>query len=536
MENSILDQLRLTYKPKLPRILQNYAMLAAEALSEEDESALVRDKFPLTGNQGNVDFKERREPFSHAPLRVGVVLSGGQAPGGHNVITGIFDGLASRYPGSVLIGFLDGPSGIVNHRWKELTVEVVRAFRNMGGFDMIGSGRTKIETPEQFAAARAIVQELDLDGLVIVGGDDSNTNAAFLAEDFKSHGLKTRVVGVPKTIDGDLKNAWIQTSFGFDTACKTYAETIGNLARDTLSAKKYYYFIKLMGRSASHIALECALQTQPNYAIISEEVEALKKTLGDIVNEIADVICERANHGKDYGIILIPEGLLEFIPQCKTLIQELNALVSCSSGTAERAEISQALTEKSKACFDTFPKEIQQQLLLDRDPHGNVQVSKIETERLLMDLVKKELNARAIAGTYRGTFAPQPHFCGYEGRSCLPSNFDAHYCYALGHVAVLLIGENLTGFMACVGRLTAPVEEWEIGGAPLVNMIHEETRKGKTKLVIKKALVELQGGAFKDFSSRRASWIADDAYLYPGPIQFFGPSDLTDSVCKTLFY
>lgn len=544
----MLEKTRLSYTPKQPNCLLDFRWLTPRFIkSPELHKDVHPSPFPLTGGQLPVVFENSGKDSSHTPKRFGVVFSGGQASGGHNVISGVFDGLSKKHPGSTLLGFLNGPEGIVKNSWKILTTEIIDLYRNMGGFDMIGSGRTKIETPEQFAAARAVVQELDLDALVIVGGDDSNTNAAFLTENFRAHSLKTCVVGVPKTIDGDLKNQWIETSFGFDTACKTYAETIGSLARDAVSAGKYYYFIKLMGRSASHIALECALQTQPNYALISEEVAKKRFSLCDIVKEISDIVCRRSEQKKDYGVVLIPEGLLEFIPECKALIVELNALLADGSSHVKAMDLSsqgenkigyicEFLTTASKTFYQTLPQEIQLQLILDRDPHGNVQVSKIETERLLMQLVSQELKHRKTAGGYKGSFSPQPHFCGYEGRSCLPSNFDAHYCYALGHAAVLLASAELTGYMACVRRLAALAEDWEVCGIPLETMMHQEVRKGKPQWVIRKTLVDIEGAPFRSFVNKRTGWVVADAYLHPGPIQFYGPQNLADSITKTLAF
>lgn len=544
MTNSQLEFCRLAYRPLRPQLLQNLHRLKAveRPFSGTHPCSAF---FPFTGCLPLLAFEVQEAKKESDALRIGVVLSGGQAAGGHNVIAGAFDSLLATSPGSSLIGFLNGPSGILKLQWKQLDAHTIDGYRNMGGFDMIGSGRTKIETPEQFAAAREAVQALKLDGLLIIGGDDSNTNAAFLAEDFEAHGLKTTVVGVPKTIDGDLKNEWIEASFGFDSACKSYSEIIGNLARDALSAKKYYYFIKLMGRSASHIALECALQTRPNLTLISEEVALKGQTLHDLACEISDVICKRAEHGKDYGVILIPEGILEFIPECKRLIQELNALLVAGSthavqlsqlhgNSAKISYLGEALSPSAKKCYQTMPPQIQQQLFLDRDPHGNVQVSKIETERLFMQLAGDELGRRKSAGQYKGTFSPQPHFCGYEGRSCFPSNFDAHYCYALGHVATLLVGAQRNGYMAWISGLASPVEEWAIGGIPLISMMHEEVRKGELKLVLKKALVDLQGPVFQSFKEQRDQWVVDDAYAYPGPMQFFGPCSLVNAITKTL--
>jgi pyrophosphate--fructose-6-phosphate 1-phosphotransferase len=479
------------------------------------------------------------------PLRVGVVLSGGQASGGHNVITGLFDALKRLNPESRLFGFLNGPAGIIKNQQIELTSELLNSYRNQGGFDLIGSGRTKLEAQSDLEAAEKAVASLSLDGLVIIGGDDSNTNAALLAEYFCRKKVACSVVGVPKTIDGDLKNSAIEASFGFDTACKTYAELIGNLMRDALSAKKYYYFVKLMGRSASHIALECALQTHPNWTLIGEEVAQKKQTLEQLVSQLADLIASRAEAQKNYGVFLIPEGILEFIPEVKMLIVELNQLLAGDSiyvaaleklGSSEQKVeyISRFLTPESQRCCRTFPTEIQAQLLIGRDAHGNVQVSKIETERLFIDLVKKELKKRAKLGAYSGSFSPQPFFLGYEGRACLPTNFDAQYCYALGHVAALLINQKKTGYICSIRNLHLPTEQWEAGAEPLTTMIGFEDRHGQTKPVIAKAYVDLHGGPFKQFSAQREAWKMEDQYRYPGPIQFFGPTALTDATTITL--
>lgn len=537
---SPLQTYRLHYQPKLPRLLQDVTALAPiREIQDFTPSPFLSELFAYTRQQPFLAF-EKREKTPSAPIIVGVVLSGGQAPGGHNVIAGLFDALKKWHPHSRLIGFLDGPSGIVKNKSIEITQDLLARYRNQGGFDIIGSGRTKIETKEQFLAAEETAKALDLDGLVVIGGDDSNTNAAFMAEHFAKAGLKTRVVGVPKTIDGDLKNEYIQISFGFDTACKTYSEIIGNILKDALSAKKYYYFIKLMGRSASHITLECALQTHPNMALISEEIEAEAHSLTYIVNQIADMICLRAEKGKNYGAILIPEGIIEFIPEFKRMIQDLNHLLASDQIHVKKMEslherdakiqyMTDQLQEDSRACFISLPADIQEQLMLDRDPHGNVQVSKIETERLLISLVEKELDRRKQQGLYKGKFAAQPLFCGYEGRSGLPSNFDSQYCYALGFVAALLIETGATGYLACVRHLTQPVEEWTILGIPIFNLLHLEIREGKKKAVIRKALVDLQGKPFSYFQSQRKQWMEKDDYLCPGPIQFEGPAELTES-------
>lgn len=515
--SSLLQKLRLDFIPQKPSILKHIKSLKAVPVeSSHVHDSELKKLFPNLETLPYLNF-EVKPNGSPIPKKVGVVLSGGQAPGGHNVIIGLFDGLKELNKESNLIGFLGGPSGIIEKTTKVLDKAFLDPFRNTGGFDMIGSGRTKIETPEQFASAEKVCRELDLDGLVIIGGDDSNTNAALLAEYFKTQNCKTIVVGVPKTIDGDLKNDRIETSFGFDTACKVYSEIIGNLARDALSAKKYWFFVKIMGRSASHVALECALQTHPNITLIGEEIESKNKTLEQIVNEIVAVINERASKGKNYGVIVIPEGIIEFIPEFKQLIKELNQLLASGKGVDQ-------LSEQSAHLYQMLPELIQKQLLLDRDPHGNVQVSKIETERLILDLVKAKVPK----------LNPQPLFCGYEGRSCFPSNFDCQYCSALGEVAALLINSGASGYMACVSDLALPVSDWKCGGVPLVSMMHMEERKGKSKPVIKKALVDLRGKAFEYFSANRSKWAIEDDYVYAGPIQYFGPAALTEAITLTL--
>lgn len=541
---SSLDRLRRTFIPVLPHCLQKLSALSfvKEALPTKTDSA-VKKVLSRTADQPLLSLATNDTPQAKA-LKIGVVLSGGQAAGGHNVITGLYDALKKFSVDSQLIGFLNGPSGIIEGDTMELTQEIVDQYRNLGGFDMIGSGRTKIEKEEQFAAAQNTAVTLGLDGLVIIGGDDSNTNAALLAEYFVSHGTATRVVGVPKTIDGDLKNSHIEVPFGFDSATKTYSEMIGNIARDALSARKYYFFIKIMGRTTSHVALECALKTHPNYTIISEEVAEKKKTLKQLVQEMCDVVCERAQKGKNYGMLLIPEGAIESIPEFKTLIDELNDLLSkkehalsleCAKDpNAQLNYILEQLSLPSKECYQTLPTEIQLQLILDRDPHGNVQVSKIESERLFIALVKEELQRRKTTGSYSGKFSAQPLFCGYEGRSCLPSNFDASYCYVLGHVAALLVLSGATGYMSCVRNLTAPVEEWKVAGIPISTMMVMEKRKGKMMPVIQKALVELEARPFAIFASKREQWKIEDDYIYPGPIQFFGPHEIANSISITL--
>ncbi|WP_059358918.1 diphosphate--fructose-6-phosphate 1-phosphotransferase [Parachlamydia acanthamoebae] len=547
--HSSLQKRRLAYLPRLPEILRSLTRLVPlfEAENHENELPLpVVQLFSKTIDQQLLRFVEG-ENKTHRPLNVGVVFSGGQASGGHNVISGLFDALKLLNPESKVFGFLNGPAGIINNQSMEITAEILKNFRNLGGFDLIGSGRTKIESPDQFQAALKAVQGLHLDGLLIIGGDDSNTNAAFLAEYFLAKGCKTCVVGVPKTIDGDLKNESIEVSFGFDTACKTFSQTIGSILTDCLSAKKYYFFIKLMGRSASHITLECALQTHPNLTFIGEEIAAQQKTLKDIVRQITDMICLRAEKKKNYGVILIPEGLIEFIPEVKTLIQELNTLLASSLPHLKEIEARPKASDKieyiikklsipSQECFSLLTQDIQLQLLMGRDPHGNVQVAKIETERLLIALVSQALAQRKKTGTYVGNFSAQPLFYGYEGRSCLPSNFDSQYCYALGHVAALLVNAKLTGYMSCVTDLSLPVEQWGIGATPLIKMMGMEERNGELKPVIQKSLVNLQGKPFAIFSQERDKWILEDLYCDPGPIQFFGARDETDQIPLTLEY
>lgn len=520
---------RQQYQPALPPALKEIPQLKsvpAESFSYDEALAAL---FPHLKALSAIKFEKSDKATSPKPLRVGVVFSGGQAPGGNNVISGLLDALQSISNSSLLIGFLGGPSGLIEGRSKVLTPEIIAAYRNLGGFDLLGSDRTKLEAQTQ-ASVLKNVQALDLDGLVIIGGDDSNTNAALLAEYFVAQGAKTQVVGIPKTIDGDLKSSQIEASFGFDTATKVYSDIIGNLSRDSLSAKKYYFFVKLMGRTASSIALECALQTHPNCTLIGEEILREGKTLSDIVTHLADLICERSKISKEYGVVLIPEGLLEFIPDCQKLIQELGTLTDTHSIEA----IVNRLSPEAKKCFQAMPEAIRQQLLLDRDPHGNLQVSKIETERLLIEMIKTELQKRSASGTYKGKFNPQPLFCGYEGRSCAPSNFDANYCYALGHVAAALIHNECTGYMAAVKNLALPVEHWQPMGVPLLSMMGFEVRKGKQKVVIRKALVNLNERPFATFKENRTAWALNDDYRYPGAIQYFGPAEVTERITFTL--
>ena len=532
---SRLQKLRLEYRPVLPGVLEN---LSALHFSTQEETGAVADAdeiralFPKTFGRpvmkGAVG--ALRE---HTPLRVGVVFSGGQAAGGHNVIAGLFDALQKLHSENRLLGFLGGPGAIIEGKIAEITQEGLECYRNQGGFDLIGSGRTKIETEEQLSGALKTVLDLNLDGLVVIGGDDSNTNAATLAEFFLKNGAKTSVIGVPKTIDGDLKNPFVATSFGFDTATKIYSEMVGNIARDALSAKKYTHFIKLMGRSASHITLECALKTHPNITLIGEEIAEKEMSLRAITEMCADIIAARSEQGRDYGIVLIPEGLIEFIPEMRALIDQLNALAA-EGGDLKVNKVSEQLNGEAASCFEELPEEIQKQLLLDRDPHGNVQVSKIETEKLLILAVEKQLSERKKAGTFKGKFAAQAHFFGYEGRSAFPSNFDAQYCYSLGYIAAALIDQKLTGYMASVQGLDRPSEDWEISGLPITMLMNMEMRSGKKKAVIQKALVELNGKGFRFLKDSRDEWALNDHYRYPGPIQFFGERELTDVIPMTL--
>lgn len=542
-KESLLGKLRKEYKPKLPQILKDIALLELEkkgAVKKVNDSKL-KEIFPKIFEQQIARFKKGAKK-NYAPMKIGVVFSGGQAAGGHNVIAGIFDALKALNSKSTLIGFLNGPSGIIDCKYIEITEKLLSGYRNQGGFDLIGSGRTKIETEEQFKASKETANKLSLDGIVIIGGDDSNTNAALLSEYFLQNGCTTNVVGVPKTIDGDLKNEFILTSFGFDTACKVYSEIIGNIARDAISAKKYYHFIKLMGRSASHVTLECALQCCPNFTFIAEEVQKENKTLNQLATELTDFICKRAVEGKNYGVILIPEGLIEFIPEMKTLISELNLLFGKSPEVVEKLNaatddkkkisyINSLLSNDCKKSFDSLPDKIKLQLLIDRDPHGNIQVSLIETEKLFIDKVNEELKKRALD---KVKFNALSHFLGYEGRSCFPSNFDADYCYSLGFVAVSLLKEKLTGYICSLANLFDEAEKWLPLGVPLVSLMNMEVRKGKEKPVIKKSLVDLIGRPFKLFASNREKWKYSDEYSYVGPIQYFGDKALTDKISLTM--
>nr|WP_319398464.1 diphosphate--fructose-6-phosphate 1-phosphotransferase [uncultured Carboxylicivirga sp.] len=544
MIKSPLQIARESYAPKLPTALKGSVKIVEGKETESvADQADIEKMFPNTYGMPLLTF----EPGDAAPTaarNVGVILSGGQAPGGHNVISGIFDGLKKLNPENKLYGFLGGPGGLVDNEFVELTAEVVDHYRNTGGFDIIGSGRTKLEEEDQFEKALVNCKALDITALVIIGGDDSNTNACVLAEYYKAKDAGVQVIGCPKTIDGDLKNEMIETSFGFDTACKVYSELIGNIQRDANSAKKYWHFIKLMGRSASHIGLECALQTQPNICIISEEVEAKQQTLDDVVTYIADAVAKRAANGMNFGTVLIPEGLVEFIPAMKTLIAELNDLlahneekVNALEGNKEKREfVAGLLSADSREVFVSLPNTIANQLMADRDPHGNVQVSLIETEKMLIDMVKAKLKAWKKEGKFSGKFSGQGHFFGYEGRCAAPSNFDADYCYALGNTASVLIAEGKTGYMASVRNLTASSEEWIAGGVPVTMMMNMEKRHGEMKPVIQKALVRLDGAPYKKFVEQREDWALNTKYVYPGPIQYFGPSEVCDITTKTLQY
>ena len=543
MKISSLQKARAAYQPKLPLGLRNNVEIkAGEPTQSVGNQEEIKALFPNTYGLPLVEFVPTEEVKHYDTLNVGVILSGGQAPGGHNVICGLLDELKKQNPNNKLYGFLMGPGGLVDHNYKELTTELIDEYRNTGGFDMIGSGRTKLETVEQFDAGYEICKKLGIKALVIIGGDDSNTNACMLAEYYAQKQAGIAVIGCPKTIDGDLKNSQIETSFGFDTACKTYSELIGNIQRDANSARKYWHFIKLMGRSASHIALECALQTRPNVAIVSEEVEAKQITLDHIVDSIVDVVANRANDGNNFGTVLIPEGLIEFVPSIKSLISELNDLLSTDEARAistlsadEQLDWTlQHVSEANKQTLESLPRAVAKQLALERDPHGNVQVSLIETEKLLSEMVAGKLAKLKAAGSYKGKFSPLHHFFGYEGRCAAPSNFDADYCYALGTSAAQLVLNGKTGYMAIVKNTTAPAAEWIAGGVPITMMMNMERRNGKMKPVIKKALVELDGAPFKEFAKNRETWAKETCYLYPGPIQYWGPTEVCDTTTKTL--
>ena len=540
-EISALQKARAAYQPKLPKALQG-----AVKVSEGEPTQSVGDKeeikslFPNTYGMPLIEFTPG-DKANTAKMNVGVILSGGPAPGGQNVISGIFDGIKRLNKDNRLFGFLMGPGGLVDHNYIEITEEFLADYRNTGGFDMIGSGRTKLEKEEQFEKGLEIIRQLDIKAIVIIGGDDSNTNACVLAEYYAAKKYGVQVIGCPKTIDGDLKNDQIETSFGFDTATKTYSELIGNIERDCNSARKYWHFVKLMGRSASHIALECALQTQPNICLISEEVEAKDMTLNQIVEQIATVVAKRAEKGNNFGVVLIPEGLIEFVPAIGRLIQELNDLLATHGNdykdldkNAQRDYIISHLSKENAETFSTLPEGVARQLSLDRDPHGNVQVSLIETEKLISEMVANKLSDWKKDGKYVGKFAAQHHFFGYEGRCAAPSNFDADYCYALGVSASQLIANGKTGYMAIVKNTTAKTDEWKAGGVPITMMMNMERRNGEMKPVIRKALVELDGAPFKAWAAKREQMAIETAYVYPGPIQYWGPSEVCDQPTKTL--
>ena len=539
MEKSALQLARAAYQPKLPKALQGAVKIKegqpTQSVGDQEE---IKKLFPNTYGMPIVQFEPATEANTKK-MNVGIILSGGQAPGGHNVITGLFDQIKKLNPENRLFGFILGPGGLVDHNYMELTEDIIDNYRNTGGFDMIGSGRTKLEKVDQFEKGLEIIRELDIKAIVIIGGDDSNTNACVLAEYYAAKNYGVQVIGCPKTIDGDLKNDQIETSFGFDTACKTYSELIGNIERDCNSSRKYWHFIKVMGRSASHIALECALQTQPNICLISEEIEAKAMSLDDIVDYIANAVAARAADGNNYGSVIIPEGVIEFIPAIKKLIAQLNDVLA----TPEAKEISRDeqvdflkshLTEENLKVFNSLPVGVARQLALDRDPHGNVQVSLIETEKLLSTMVSQKLEKMKKEGKYVGKFAALHHFFGYEGRCAAPSNFDADYCYALGTSAAQLIANGKTGYMAIVKNTTAPAEQWIAGGVPITMMMNMEKRAGEMKPVIRKALVELDGAPFKEFAAHRDEWARKTAYVYPGPIQYWGPTEVCDQPTRTL--
>lgn len=538
---------RLKYQPKLPESLasgiNSLEVIEGSATESVRDQEQIKALFANTYGKPTVTFKKSSQTKQSPVRNVGVILSGGQAPGGHNVIAGLYDALKSANPQNKLYGFLGGPSGIIEGKYVEFTDEFINDYRNTGGFDIIGSGRTKLETEEQFKSSLEVCKKLNITAVVIIGGDDSNTNAALLAEWFVKNNAGIQVIGCPKTIDGDLKNEQIEISFGFDTATKTYAELIGNIQRDANSAKKYWHFIKIMGRSASHVALEAALQTQPNITLISEEVEEKKMSLESIINYMTDIIVRRSNNGKNFGIAIIPEGLIEFIPEMKSMISNLNDVMSSlekdsryTNGTqAEKfAIIENTLSSDNAKVFSSLPTLIKAQLLMDRDPHGNVQVSKIETEKLLIEMIKAKLNELKAQGKYKGKFADQAHFFGYEGRCAFPSNFDADYCYSLGYNAFALINNGFTGYLSSIRNLTDSANNWIAGGIPLTMMMNMEKRHGEWKPVIQKALVRLDGPVFKKLEEHREEWAMNDRYLFPGAVQYFGPSSVCDITTVTL--
>ena len=542
MTKSALQIARAAYQPKLPKALKGFVQVKEGAATQSvaDQEA-IKELFPNTYGMPLIQFVESASETSFSPVNVGVILSGGQAPGGHNVISGLFDGIKKLNADSKLYGFILGPGGLVDHNYMELTADIIDEYRNTGGFDIIGSGRTKLEKEEQFDKGYEILKQLGIKALVIIGGDDSNTNACVLAEYYAAKKYGVQVIGCPKTIDGDLKNEMIETSFGFDTACKVYSEVIGNIQRDCNSARKYWHFIKLMGRSASHIALECALQVQPNVCIVSEEVEANDMFLDDVVTYIAQIVANRAAQGNNFGTVLIPEGLIEFIPAMKRLISELNDFLAANAEefshikkSHQRDYIISKLSKANADIYASLPEGVARQLTLDRDPHGNVQVSLIETEKLLSEMVATKLAQWKAEGKFVGKFASQHHFFGYEGRCAAPSNYDADYCYSLGYTASMLIADGKTGYMSSVRNTTAPADQWIAGGVPITMMMNMERRHGEMKPVIQKALVKLDGAPFKAFVAQRDKWAIETAYVYPGPIQYFGPTEVCDQPTKTL--
>lgn len=547
MKISSLQKARYEYTPKLPGMLRNG--IADICVNEGAETQSVADQekikalFPNTYGKKEITFQKGQNTSEAKKQVVGVILSGGQAPGGHNVVCGLYDALKATNKENVLYGFKGGPSGLIEDNYLIFDDEYINQFRNTGGFDIIGSGRTKLETEEQFAIAAKVCKKHGITAIVIIGGDDSNTNAAVLAEYFAAKGTGVQVIGCPKTIDGDLKNEDIECSFGFDTATKTYSEIIGNIERDANSAKKYWHFVKVMGRSASHVALECALQTQPNICLISEEVAEKKMSLAQITEYIADSVEKRAANGMNFGVAIIPEGVVEFVPEFSVLIQEINELLAGSKADefnalqtwAEKYTfIENGLTKESMDVFALLPEAIQQQLFLERDPHGNVQVSLIESEKLFSALVKDNLAARKAAGTYKGKFSALHHFLGYEGRCAFPSNFDSDYCYSLGYNAFMLIQYGYNGYLSKISNLSNPASEWVAGGMPITKMMNIERRHGEDKPVIKKALVELDGAPFKFFEAHREEWATDTCFVYPGAIQYYGPTEVCDATTVTL--
>ena len=547
MKLSPLQEARYEYKPKLPGMLRNGISEISVKTGEKTKSVADQEKiaalFPNTYGKCEITFEKGQNTSDNKKQVVGVILSGGQAPGGHNVICGLYDALKATNKENVLLGFKGGPSGLIEDDYIEMTDQYIDSYRNTGGFDIIGSGRTKLETEEQFEIVTEVAKKHGLTAIVIIGGDDSNTNAAVLAEYMAAHNTGVQVIGCPKTIDGDLKNEDIEASFGFDTATKTYSEVIGNIERDANSAKKYWHFIKVMGRSASHVALECALETQPNICLIGEEVAAKKMSLEDIANQIADSVEARANNGDNFGVAIIPEGIIEFVPEFSKLIAEINELLAGESAeefnnlvdwASKEHFIERGLSDKSMKVFALLPEFVQKQLFLERDPHGNVQVSLIESEKLISSLVADTLNARKAKGKYKGKFSPLHHFFGYEGRCAFPSNFDADYCYSLGYNAFMLIQYGYTGYLSKVSNLAKPAEEWIAGGMPITKMMNIERRNGEDKPVIRKALVDLDGAPFRYFAQKRDTWAVETAYTYPGAIQYYGPSSVCDITTRTL--